>query len=341
MLPKQYLIGVIAVIVICVIGFWLQNPRQYFRSYVELQTEVGDIFEHKLQEKAIELAHCERKLLINSHENRRTAALQVLTPWLAPIIWNGTFNIDVLNKQFHGKQIGLFVFAVKKYIQFLLPFLESAERHFMVGHTVKYYVFTDKVAEVKKPELANNRILYLHGVEADQRWQDVSMRRMQVLSTLTSGQLTKEVDYLVCADVDMIFNDHVGVEMLGDLVATVHPGFFLSEPEQFPYERRPISAAAIPMGHGDFYYMAAFYGGTVEQIHNLTTACQNGITADKKIYVEAAWQEESHLNKYLVYNKPTKVLSPEYIWDNTLPNGDLVKMRRFLAVPKNHTEIRN
>ncbi|XP_056387973.1 histo-blood group ABO system transferase 2-like isoform X2 [Hyla sarda] len=271
----------------------------------------------------------------------RRMALNVLTPWLAPIIWDGTFNISTLDTQHNGTRIGLFVFAVKKYIRFLLPLLESAERYFMVGHKVTYYVFTDKVNEVVKPKMAEGRILQLHNVIADQRWEDVSMRRMEILTIFTKTQMPKEIDYLVCTDVDMVFNDHVGVEILGDLVATIHPGYFLAELEEFPYEHRPISAAYIPYGHGDFYYMAALYGGKVEEIYKLSVSCHEGIEEDKKKNIEAAWQEESHLNRYLVYNKPTKVLSPEYIWNHDLPNGDLIKKRRFLAVAKNHQEVRN
>ncbi|XP_019656961.2 histo-blood group ABO system transferase, partial [Ailuropoda melanoleuca] len=70
----------------------------------------------------------------------------VMTPWLAPIIWEGTFNMDILNEQFQlqNATIGLTVFSVKAYMIFLKQFLKSAERYFMVGHRVNYYVFTDK-----------------------------------------------------------------------------------------------------------------------------------------------------------------------------------------------------
>ncbi|KAM3915628.1 histo-blood group ABO system transferase 2-like [Leptodactylus fuscus] len=294
----------------------------------------------KIGEKAIEMAHCERKLLVKSG-NHRSMGLNTLTPWLAPIVWDGTYDLSILDKQHSGTRIGLFVFAVKKYIRFLQLFLESAERYFMVGHKVTYYVFTDKVDEVVKPKMADGRILQLHNVVADQRWQDVSMRRMEILTVYTKEYMPSEIDYLVCADVDMVFTDHVGVEILGDLVATIHPGYFLSEPESFTYERRPISAAYIPDGEGDFYYMAAFYGGKVDEIYKLSVACQNGIIEDKKKNIEAVWQEESHLNRYLVYNKPTKVLSPEYLWDTNVPYGDLVKKKRFVILNKNNQEIRN
>lgn len=291
-------------------------------------------------DKSVELAHCERKLHLNDIKGRK-AGLNAITPWLAPIIWDGLYDLNILNEHHKDTRIGLFVFAVKKYIRFLGPFLESAERFFMVGHKVTYYVYTDKIGDVVQPKMGEGRNLQLHEVSADKRWQDVSMRRMEILTVLTKEQMPKEIDYLVCADVDMVFNDHMGVEILSDLFATLHPVFFLSDFQAFTYERRPISAAYVPFGKGDFYYMAALYGGKVEEIHKLSTACQNGIKEDKKKNIEAIWQEESHLNRYLVYNKPTKVLSPEYIWDTDLPNGELIKRKRFIAVHKNHEEVRN
>ncbi|XP_053325162.1 histo-blood group ABO system transferase 2-like [Spea bombifrons] len=343
MLPSRHLvIGTLIVLVVFIVGICVQYPKLIYETFSLKHEQHPEIIStHELIEKTIELNYCQRQLGIKRSNVGRTAALQILTPWLAPIIWDGTYDIDLLNTQYKDKTIGLFVFAVKKYIRFLGPFLKSAERYFMVGHKVRYYVFTDKVAEVKWPKMAENRILVLREVTADQRWQDVSMRRMQVLTNLTRGELQTDVDYLVCADVDMVFADHVGVEILGERVATIHPGYFLKQPLSFSYERRPISNAYIPYGDGDFYYMAAFYGGTVDEIYKLSTACQEGIVSDKKKDIEAVWQEESHLNKYLVYNKPTKVLSPEYIWDTDLPNGNLVQKKRFLAVHKNHEEVRN
>ncbi|OCT82789.1 histo-blood group ABO system transferase 2 [Xenopus laevis] len=334
MKPKPWVLGSLMVFMLFLLLFFIQNTRYVFPE----DTNNYFIDEENLK---METKQCERKLLLRRPDIRRKAALQVISPWLAPIVWDGTYDLQILNKQFKGKRIGLFVFAVKKYIQFLLPFLKSAEKHFMVGYKVTYYVFTDNTAAVQKLRLGAGRTLKLLKVKADNRWQDISMRRMQILVNLTLDQLPKEVDYLMCADVDMVFNDRVGVEILGDLVATIHPGFFISQTYQFSYDRNPASAAYIPFGQGDFYYMAAFYGGTVKEINKLSTFCHKGIVSDKQKNIEARWQEESHLNKYLLYNKPTKLLSPEYIWDTTLTNGDLVKRRRFLTVQKNHSEVRN
>lgn len=40
----------------------------------------------------------------------------MLTPWLAPIVWEGTFDIDILNEQFRLRNVtvGLTVFAIRK-----------------------------------------------------------------------------------------------------------------------------------------------------------------------------------------------------------------------------------
>ncbi|XP_073908996.1 histo-blood group ABO system transferase isoform X4 [Castor canadensis] len=268
----------------------------------------------------------------------------VVTPWLAPIVWEGTFNIDILNEQFRlqNTTIGLTVFAIKKYVVFLKLFLETAEQHFMVGHQVTYYVFTDRPADVPQVPLGAGRRLVVLTVHSHTRWQDVSMHRMDTISRFSEQRFLREVDYLVCADVDMKFRDHVGVEILASLFGTLHPGFFQNSREDFTYERRPQSQAYIAWGEGDFYYMGAFFGGSVAEVLRLTKACHEAMVADKANGIEAVWHDESHLNKYLLYHKPTKVLSPEYLWDQQLLGWPAVmKKLRFVAVPKNHEAIRN
>ncbi|KAM4606862.1 histo-blood group ABO system transferase-like isoform 3-T3 [Discoglossus pictus] len=269
--------------------------------------------------------------------------VSIMTPWFAPIVWNGTYNIHILNEQFHqrGVRIGITVFAMKKYVVFLKTFIETAEQFFMVGHKVNYYVFTDRANDIPNIILKEGRQLVILEVPSYQRWQEVSMRRMQMIRDYSRKSFINEVDYLVCVDVDMRFSDEVGVEILGDVFGTLHPGFYKGSRSGFTYERRPQSEAYIPPDEGDFYYAGGFFGGTVEGVYKLTNHCHNAMMRDKAKSIEAIWHDESYLNKYFLYHKPTKILSPEYLWDNGFGVPDVLKRRRFVAVPKNHNEIRN
>lgn len=225
---------------------------------------------------------------------------------------------------------------------FLKLFLETAEQHFMVGHRVNYYVFTDRPADMPRVALGEGRRLVLLQVPGAARWQDVSMRRMQMISDFCERRFLREVDFLMCVDVDMRFRDHVGVEILSPLFGTLHPGFYGATRQAFTYERRPQSQAYIPRDQGDFYYLGGFFGGSVSEVHWLTAACHQAMMADRANGIEAVWHDESHLNRYLLDHKPTKVLSPEYLWDEQLLGWPAVMRKlRFVAVPKNHQQIRN
>nr|XP_033817871.1 histo-blood group ABO system transferase 1-like [Geotrypetes seraphini] len=267
----------------------------------------------------------------------------VMTPWFAPIVWDGTFNINLLNQQFKLRdvKIGLTVFAIKKYVVFLQLFLETAERYFMVGHKVNYYIMTDRPEAVPKVTLGEGRSIVVLKIQNYSRWQDVSLRRMEMISLFAKEQFIQEVDYLVCVDVDMKFSDCVGVEILSNIFGTLHPGFFRTQRQHFTYERRLESQAYIAHDEGDFYYAGGFFGGTVEEVYKLTNQCHNAIMTDKANSIEALWHDESHLNKYFLNHKPTKILSPEYLWDNSMGVPIVLRKRRFVAVPKNHAQIRN
>ncbi|XP_077140718.1 histo-blood group ABO system transferase-like isoform X2 [Ranitomeya variabilis] len=227
------------------------------------------------------------------------------------------------------------------YTVFVKIFIETAEKFFMVGHKVNYYVFTDRIKDIPNITLAEGRQLVILEVSSYQRWQDVSMRRMEMIRDHTIRRFINEVDYLVCVDVDMKFSDEVGVEILSDVFGTLHPGFYGSSREHFTYERRKQSTACIPSDEGDFYYAGGYFGGTVEEVYKLTNFCHNATMTDNGNHIEAVWHDESYLNKYFLYHKPTKVLSPEYLWDNNFGSRDFLKKRRFVAVPKNHDAIRN
>nr|XP_046271865.1 globoside alpha-1,3-N-acetylgalactosaminyltransferase 1-like isoform X2 [Scatophagus argus] len=232
------------------------------------------------------------------------------------------------------------VFAVGKYIMFLKNFLETAEQHFFVGFNVHIYVFTDRPGEVPQVKMAAGRQLTVRSVPSSNRWQEISAGRMEIIQVLIEEELRNHVDYIFCLDVDCQFHGQWGTESLGNLLTVIHPGYYLDDRSKFPYERRPQSRAYIASGEGDFYYCAAVFGGLIEEVHLLTKTCRANFEADAKEGIEAAWQDESHLNRYMWINKPTKLLSPEYLWQDFKPQNPEIHIIRFSAVIKNYTEIR-
>ncbi|KAL0992708.1 hypothetical protein UPYG_G00097210 [Umbra pygmaea] len=265
-----------------------------------------------------------------------------VTPWLAPIVWEKTFNVELIDDIYKriNPTIAITVFAVGKYVKFVQDFLETAEKHFMVSFNVRYYVFTDQPHKIPSVKLNEGRYLHVKNISGSTRWQEISARRMEFIQKAIESNIGKEADYIFCLDVDSKFKDRWGAETLDRLVAVIHPGYYESDRKQFPYERRSASLAYIPMDQGDYYYGGAVFGGRVEYVYNLTKKCRKAFEKDKENSIEAAWQEESHLNRYLLYNKPTKVLSPEYLWQDFKDRTKEAQVIRFSGVIKNYKEIR-
>uniref|UniRef100_A0A8C2JEJ9 Globoside alpha-1,3-N-acetylgalactosaminyltransferase 1-like n=1 Tax=Cyprinus carpio TaxID=7962 RepID=A0A8C2JEJ9_CYPCA len=265
-----------------------------------------------------------------------------VTPWLAPIVWEGTFDsflIDSIYKQ-QNITIATTVFALGKYTTFLKAFLESAEQNYFVGFRVHYYLFTDHPEQVPAVKLGEGRQLTVLKVASSNRWQEITLRRMEKLEKLIESRLVNEADYVFSLDVDTKFYGRWGAESLGRLIGVIHPGYYQTSRKRFPYERRPESQAYIPAAEGDYYYGGAVIGGFVKDVYKVAKTCREQLDIDAAKSIEAAWQEESHLNKYFLYNKPSKVLSPEYLWQDFKPNTNEVKIIRFSQVIKNYAAVR-
>uniref|UniRef100_A0A3Q1HG77 Globoside alpha-1,3-N-acetylgalactosaminyltransferase 1-like n=1 Tax=Acanthochromis polyacanthus TaxID=80966 RepID=A0A3Q1HG77_9TELE len=258
-----------------------------------------------------------------------------VTNWNAPLVWEGTFDPVVIDDIYRrmNPRVAVVVLAVGKYTRFLKGFLESGEKYFLVGFRVTYYIFTDNEQDVPNVKLTKGRKITVLPVPSAKRWQDVVLSKMK--------WIRNETDYLFMMDIDSIFHNRFGAESLSRMSAVLHRGYYKNtERDKFPYERRPQSKAYIPPGEGDYYYTAAVWGGYLEDMYRLVKYCYEQSEEDAKNNIEAAWQEESHLNKYLLYNKPAKVLSPEYLWSDYDAPGSDIKLIRISQLVKNYAEVR-
>nr|KAF6433505.1 hypothetical protein HJG59_005708 [Molossus molossus] len=238
------------------------------------------------------------------------------TDWLAPVIWEETYNRQVLEKYYKRLNItiGLVVWATGKFTgQNLKQFIQSANKHFMIGYKVIFYIFMDDFSKLPPIELGPLRTFKLLYVFKGKMWEDFNILHMKNLNMYIIQHIEHEVDFLFSMSINQIFKSSFGVETLGKSVAQLHAWWYFENVKNFPYERRFKSAAFIPFGKGDFYYHSAIFGGTPHEVLTLTEEYQKGVIHDTENELSSTY--ECHLNKYFFINKPTKLLSPEYNWD--------------------------
>ena len=217
------------------------------------------------------------------------------------------------------KKIGLLIVATGKYAEFVSRLLDSADKHFCTNHKITYFVFTDG----SLPSRNNVKTFY----QARLGWpHDTLMRSSMYYQHKDEIQ---HMDYLFATDADMLFVDTVGDEILSDLVATQHPGYFN---RRGTYEMRKISTAYVDTSRAKHYFAGGFYGGTSDEFLKLSRVVSENIQIDLQKNIIAVWNDESHNNCYFFDNPPTRILSPSYCYPE---NWDTPDQKRQLAYPEN------
>ena len=226
--------------------------------------------------------------------------------------------------------------ATNKYIQFVDQLLESVKENFLNGHEITSLIFTEH--EMKETPI-NVKISKID----HEPWPMPTLKRYNYF--VKEKEYISEFDYVFYMDIDMRINKKVGDEILGDLVATQHPGFWYKNKNQFTYERRPISTAYIPPEEERMYYAGGFNGGKPEHFLKMAETISNNVNVDFSNGVVACWHDESHMNRYLIDNPPTVELTPSYCYPETGINNPEWNLSQFdvkiIALDKNHEEIRS
>jgi histo-blood group ABO system transferase len=120
-----------------------------------------------------------------------------------------------------------------------------------------------------------------------------------------------QYDYLFYSDADMLFVAPVTPDEIlsAGITATEHPGYV---GQQGNPETRKESTAYCPQVRQ--YFCGGFNGGTKQAFLNMAVNIKWDITQDQKNGIQAVWFDESHTNRYLYDNPPTKVLSPSFCY---------------------------
>jgi len=141
----------------------------------------------------------------------------------------------------------------------------------------------------------------------------------------------KDYDYVFYLDIDMKIVNIVGDEILPKegLMAALHPMYALRKEYWPPYEPNPTSASYIKRpgqiisdgGKPRFmplYFAGGFQGGKADKFIEAMKETRKIIEQDMNKGYVPIWNDESAWNKYLSENQPEIVLTPSYIYPDSL-----------------------
>jgi histo-blood group ABO system transferase len=225
------------------------------------------------------------------------------------------------------KKIGLLIIATNKYTTFIEPLIKSADDNFLNNQEVIYFIFTNKSLELN----SKRDIKYINVEHKDWPW--MTLGRYKIFSD-SHDELSK-MDYLYYCDADMRFVGVVGDEILSDLVATQHPGYYGTKGTP---ETNPSSLACVYPNENMQYFAGGFNGGSSYEYLKMSKGISNNIDIDYSNGIIAVWHDESHMNRYFIDNKPTKILNPSYCYGESM---NIPFERKLIALDKNHSEIRS
>lgn len=225
------------------------------------------------------------------------------------------------------KKIGLLIIATNKYTTFIEPLIKSADDNFLNNQEVTYFIFTNKSLELN----SKRDIKYINVEHKDWPW--MTLGRYKIFSD-SHDELSK-MDYLYYCDADMRFVGVVGDEILSDLVATQHPGYYGTKGTP---ETSPSSLACVYPNEDMQYFAGGFNGGSSYEYLKMAKGISNNIDIDYSNGIIAVWHDESHMNRYFIDNKPTKILNPSYCYGESM---NIPFERKLIALDKNHSEIRS
>ena len=163
-------------------------------------------------------------------------------------------------------------------------------------------------------------------------WPWMTLGRYRIFSN--SSDILSQMSYLYYCDADMRFVGDIGDEIFGDLVATQHPGYYSRRGTP---ETNPASLACVNDAEEMEYFVGAFNGGKSSEYIKMAETLSNNIDIDYSKGIIAVWHDESHMNRYFIDNKPTKILNPSYCYGESM---NIPFDKKLLALDKKHEIVR-
>lgn len=222
--------------------------------------------------------------------------------------------------------IGLLIIATNKYIEFLQPLISSADNFFLKNQNITYFIFSNIDTKIISQRKIVNTVI------EHREWPWMTLGRYSIFNE--HKNVFSEMDYLFYIDADMLFVNNVDEEILYDIVATQHPGYYGTRGTP---ETRVESLACVYANETMQYFAGGFNGGSSNEYLKMCQILSTNINKDYSNGIIAIWHDESHLNRYFIDNPPTKILSPSYCYGEHM---QIPFEKKIIAITKKHEYFR-
>lgn len=217
--------------------------------------------------------------------------------------------------------ISVLVIATGKYKEFVQQLLNGIDWYFMLNYKIEINLFTDKFREWKE----SDRMRIIQHIIPPYKFPEATLLRYKIFKTIP---IEKYGNYIFYLDADMSIVNVVGDEILGDITAVLHPGYYNKGwGDEGTVEQ---SKAYIPKQERGKYCAGGFQGGKTSIYYRAIEKMAEDIEEDRKEGIMAEWHDESHWNWYLhTTNEKITILSPSYCMPEALWKRKLWGVNQF------------
>lgn len=253
-----------------------------------------------------------------------------------------TYILDPKSRDLPKYKVGVMLICINNpYWQYAYPVIEGLKQFFLPGHETEIMLWSDMPSYPEAKDVTYGaKIFPVESVT----WPYPTLMRYHYF--LKQEEYLRKFDYLFYIDLDMRIVGLVGDEILGEsLTMAQHPMYALRDNLYAPYEPNSKSTAHIKMpgrviekdGKPFFqplYAAGGFQGGKTKGFIKAMKSMKKGIDTDLDEGYVARWNDESHWNKYLFDHPPSTVLSPAYVYPDSMIESYYLKVWGRNYVPK-------
>lgn len=213
------------------------------------------------------------------------------------------------------------IVGTNSYLPLAIRFIKKFIHHYKGKSKIHFSLFTD---ECPKKFLSDKEAFCVSYTEQhhDSWVNGINSKFRNILQSLENHPS----DYVFYFDADTsISHDFDESWFLGRVVAGEHFSNRESMVAFKPFDQYPRSSCYVnPLSnlHREYYY-GAFFGGETICVKNICLTIIRWQDYNKKIKHEPIWNDESYLNAYLHYNKPTRIIPTEDFAFHVSNKGDL------------------